>query len=451
MNRNFRFYFYLSIFWFISLYVVFNLGKESQIFTNIERKSINSKNYPNFPSETDVETVNEDLKVRSRNRDIIADFGISDNLPQNDLNIDFYNPKIVPENVPQNSNQIDGRTLLGDIPANIPIPYDNLGNQIHPNVYIHGDDKSDPKNRFFYNHTTPIVFIGGMPRSGTTLMRVMLDAHPKIRCGEETRVIPKILGIRNQWYKSEKERNRLKLAGVNDLVVDEALRQFILEVVVRHGTPAEHLCNKDPFTLKSQNYLKKLFPNAKFILMLRDGRATAHSIIERHVTITGFDLTSYRDVLTKWNKSIGVMYDQCLEHPTTCLPVKYEQLVLHPESNLRKIANFLNIEWNDNMLHHDKLMNDKKKVSLSDVEPSTNQVKKPLYLDALTAWHGNIPQDVLDDIRSIAPMIGRLGYKYDMGPKPSYGEPDEFVRKNLEQAGQSFNHDWNSLNKKGEQ
>ena len=72
-----------------------------------------------------------------------------------------------------------------------------------------------------------------------------------------------------------------------------------LELIVKHGKPAERLCNKDPFTLKSTKYLIELFPNARFILMTRDGRATAHSIIDRKVTISGFDITSYRDVLTK--------------------------------------------------------------------------------------------------------------------------------------------------------
>ena len=81
-----------------------------------------------------------------------------------------------------------------------------------------------------------------------------------------------------------------------------------LEIIVKHGKPAERLCNKDPFTLKSTKYLIDLFPNARFILMLRDGRATAHSIISRQVTISGFDITSYRDVLTK----------VCI-HPTPCI------------------------------------------------------------------------------------------------------------------------------------
>ena len=52
---------------------------------------------------------------------------------------------------------------------------------------------------------------------------------------------------------------------------------------------------------------------AKFLFMVRDGRATVHSIISRKVTITGFDLTNYRQCLTKWNHAIETMYEQCKE------------------------------------------------------------------------------------------------------------------------------------------
>lgn len=63
-----------------------------------------------------------------------------------------------------------------------------------------------------------MIFIGGMPRSGTTLARAMLDAHPDVRCGEETRVVPRILQMRQQWKRSAKESMRLLEAGVTDEV-----------------------------------------------------------------------------------------------------------------------------------------------------------------------------------------------------------------------------------------
>lgn len=77
---------------------------------------------------------------------------------------------------------------------------------------------------------TPLIFIGGFPRSGTTLMRVMLDAHNAVRCGEETRVIPRLLAMRATWSRSVKEKLRLDEAGVTDQVLDAAVRAFLLEV-----------------------------------------------------------------------------------------------------------------------------------------------------------------------------------------------------------------------------
>ncbi len=69
-----------------------------------------------------------------------------------------------------------------------------------------GQNLSTP---FIYNKDMPLIFIGGVPRSGTTLMRAMLDAHPDVRCGEETRVIPRILAMKQMWSRSGREKMRL--------------------------------------------------------------------------------------------------------------------------------------------------------------------------------------------------------------------------------------------------
>ncbi|XP_072496173.1 protein-tyrosine sulfotransferase 1 isoform X1 [Notamacropus eugenii] len=217
-----------------------------------------------------------------------------------------------------------------------------------------------------YHKDMPLIFIGGVPRSGTTLMRAMLDAHPDIRCGEETRVIPRILALKQMWSRSSKEKIRLDEAGVTDEVLDSAMQAFLLEIIVKHGEPAPYLCNKDPFALKSLTYLARLFPNAKFLLMVRDGRASVHSMISRKVTIAGFDLNSYRDCLTKWNRAIETMYNQCMEVGyKRCMLVHYEQLVLHPERWMRTLLKFLHIPWNYSVLHHEEMIGKAGGVSLS--------------------------------------------------------------------------------------
>ena len=186
-------------------------------------------------------------------------------------------------------------------------------------------------------------------------MRAMLDAHPGIRCGEETRIIPRLIYMRNQWQNSKKENERLQNAGMTDEIIDSAVGSFILEVIVKHGKKADHLCNKDPLVLRYSSYMKKVFPQSKYILMIRDGRATVHSIITRKVTITGFNLDSYKDCLARWNNIIEHMYAQCIAvGAETCMPVYYEQLVLHPELTMKNILNFLNIPWNEAVLHHEK-------------------------------------------------------------------------------------------------
>lgn len=283
-----------------------------------------------------------------------------------------------------------------------------------------------------YDRDMPLIFIGGVPRSGTTLMRAMLDAHPEVRCGQETRVIPRMLQLRQHWVKAKKESVRLEEAGVSKEVLDAAVAAFCLEVIARHGDPSPRLCNKDPLTLKSATYLAEIFPNSKFIFMVRDGRATVHSIISRKVTITGFDLTSYRQCMEKWNSAIQTMYAQCQAVSPRCLMVPYEQLVLKPKPWMEKILQFLDIPWNASVLHHEEFINKPGGVSLSKVERSSDQVIKPVNLEALTKWVGQIPDDVVRDMAQLAPMLQILGYDPEANP-PAYGEADAIVADNTRQ------------------
>ena len=91
---------------------------------------------------------------------------------------------------------------------------------------------SDDGNSYMYDRNMSLIFIGGMPRSGTTLIRAMLDAHPGVRCGEETHVIPLALRFQKRWQKLKRNRERLEEAGITDNVFSSAVAAFILEVYI---------------------------------------------------------------------------------------------------------------------------------------------------------------------------------------------------------------------------
>lgn len=57
------------------------------------------------------------------------------------------------------------------------------------------------------------------------------------------------------------------------------------------------------------------------------------------------------------------------------------------------------------------------------VERSSDQVVRPVYQEALTKWVGQIPDDVVNDMANIAPMLSTLGYDPAANP-PTYGIPE---------------------------
>lgn len=64
------------------------------------------------------------------------------------------------------------------------------------------------------------------------------------------------------------------------------------------------------------------------------------------------------------------------------------------------------------------------------VEFSSDQVIKPINLDALGSWIGHIPSDVLAEIDMLAPMLRRFGYD-TYSAVPSYGTADQLVMDNM--------------------
>lgn len=103
--------------------------------------------------------------------------------------------------------------------------------------------------------------------------------------------------------------------------------------------------------------------------------------------------------------------------------VYYEQLILHPEANLRRILDFLNIQWDDEVLRHEQLIGNE--ISISNSEKSSDQL-----INSLSSWVNYLPNDVLANMSYIAPMLTLLGYDPKANP-PDYHQLNLTIEKKL--------------------
>ncbi|KAF7256803.1 hypothetical protein EG68_06185 [Paragonimus skrjabini miyazakii] len=165
---------------------------------------------------------------------------------------------------------------------------------------------------------------------GTTLMRVLLDVHSLIRCGPEPVVGEFLFQFR---LSLDRFKDRLTEINIYPDILDTATANFLAEIIEQMGEPAPYLCHKDPRTFFYLSYLGYLFPNAKFVNMLRDGRGAIMSSKRRQLS-NGTEFL----LLAKWERFVRQMqYDCQTLGPTRCLTVRYEQLVLYPEKTLHKV------------------------------------------------------------------------------------------------------------------
>jgi len=72
-------------------------------------------------------------------------------------------------------------------------------------------------------------------------------------------------------------------------------------------------------------------------------------------------------------------------------------------------------------------------------EKSSDQIIKPVNLEALSKWVGHIPDAVVRDMGKIAPMLRTLGYDPEANP-PNYGSPDPKVADNTLHIQQNVNY-----------
>jgi len=210
------------------------------------------------------------------------------------------------------------------------------------------------------------VFIIGVPRSGTTLLRVILDSHSKIAAASET---PWILGgygddsIR-QLTMSLIESNHGPVncvPGVTTQSILNAMRSFIDEVFKPYllFKNKEQLVLKTPDDIKHIDFLLKLYPDAKYVHIVRDGRDGACSLVENACSLFGSDIEDYGKLnhlnavrrWYEWETKIRIAFGEAGIIP---INVRYEDLVRSPHVTVMEICRGIGISYEPEMLDYQK-------------------------------------------------------------------------------------------------
>ncbi|WP_347275212.1 sulfotransferase [Candidatus Kuenenia sp.] len=206
------------------------------------------------------------------------------------------------------------------------------------------------------NQDERLIFIGGSPRSGTTLVQNILDSHPDIFGGPEFLHLPDIIHLREKLHGSISRGWIDLFCSCED--VDGYIRSFIenLLLPLADKQRSKFISEKTPENILVFSELLKLFPQAHFIHVIRDPRAIVFSMqqVRNRAINKGFIPPAFTATI-----SASIKYaERCINAgltasknaPDKVLTVVYERLVIDPEKETKKICKFLGFEWNSQMI-----------------------------------------------------------------------------------------------------
>lgn len=210
------------------------------------------------------------------------------------------------------------------------------------------------------------IFVVGCPRSGTTMLQLMLHAHPRIAIPPENRFVLAAYRHRHMFGDlTDPERRRalgrwiVAVKRFEDLGLDpdevvqrivaapptlgSALGTVLQAYADRFGKP--RWGDKRPAYLRRLPVIMKLFPDAQIVNIVRDGRDCVASLKE-----TPWRPRSTAELIAFWTESADATRRAARDLPPDAYhQIRYEDLVRDPESGLRALCAFLGEEYDPAM------------------------------------------------------------------------------------------------------
>lgn len=235
-----------------------------------------------------------------------------------------------------------------------------------------------------------IIFIGGVQRSGTTLLRNILNMHPSIKIGYENAFYKRLfdkyhagLGLENisEFIADLKNTKRFERWSLNfhslkkrllefdrALTYTEAIICVLNEFFSINYNNERFVGIKNPNAVLHINFIYSLFPNAKIIILVRDPRAILASEKTKRLRAGDYDSP---ELIWKTFRRFSILCRNLKQHKGSIKKTYFRELIKSPEKSTVDICDFLGVRWDKSLLdfykgkHEPLLERDKEQHKLS--------------------------------------------------------------------------------------
>ncbi|MDG2284382.1 MAG: sulfotransferase, partial [Alphaproteobacteria bacterium] len=227
---------------------------------------------------------------------------------------------------------------------------------------------------------TPI-FLVGFPRSGTTLLDQVLDSHPSVVVLEERPLVAAMISrLKSAGYAYPDDLPVLDIA-----MLDELRAGYFLERDTLVDVPEDHVfVDKMPLNIVHAALILRVFPEAKFLLALRDPCDVCLSCF-----MQSFELNDWMAVFTDidatarlYDAVFDLWFQTAEKLNADHHVVRYEDLISDLRGTASAAIGFMGLEWDDRMAAFHEHAKDRAHLST----PSHSQVTQPVYTHAVQRW-----------------------------------------------------------------
>lgn len=215
-----------------------------------------------------------------------------------------------------------------------------------------------------------IIFILGMPRSGTTLMEQIISSHSDVYGAGELVYLQQVL--KKNFVNDSKYNKQIIIENINlskNIIFSEYLEYFNL-----YNFKENVITDKAPQNFRFIGFIKLFFPGSKVIHCFRNSRDNCLSLFKNSFASNTMNWTNKAEDIAKYyNLYSKMMHFWKSKIPNFIYDVEYEKLVQNKEDEIKKILNFCELHWDEKCLSPDK----NSKTPIKTV--SISQARQPIY------------------------------------------------------------------------